>query len=62
MTKAIRTGDRVQVGAVRNVPLRYQGRTGTVVGFGDRNRFLVDFGARRANPLEVAGRFLRVTA
>ena len=61
MTKTFNDGERVQVGFAQNIPTRYQGRTGVVVGLGDRNRFLVSFGARRATPLEVAPRFLKTT-
>ena len=47
----------VKVGTAKRIPLRYQGRTGLVVGRTGRGRtirYLVDFGTRRATPLEVS--------
>jgi len=61
--KQFKKNSSVRVGAVQSVPLRYQGRTGTVVGtetVGRGFRYLIDFGGRRANPLPVASRFLTV--
>ena len=60
MTKDLDKGSKVVVSFTQTVPLRYRGRKGTVVGLGNRNRFLVSFGDRRANPLEIAPRFLKV--
>jgi hypothetical protein len=49
-------GDTVKVGTGASIPLRYQGRTATVVGrkrYGRGFRTFVDFGTRRATPLLV---------
>lgn len=56
MRKTFRTGDTVVVGKSERIPVRYQGRTATVVGrekFGKSFRYLVSFGARRLTPLPV---------
>ena len=47
----------VQVGHSNRIPVRYQGRTGQVVGrtgTGSGLRYLVDFGTRRVTPLAIA--------
>ncbi len=51
--KSFSNQDTVQVGHAKRIPLRYQGRMGTVVGR-EGTRYLVDFGARRATPLAIA--------
>ena len=48
---------RVIVGKNAPVPIRYRNRTAYVIGekkIGNRTRLLLDFGPRRANPLDVA--------
>ena len=59
--KTFRNSDIVKIGRAGNIPLRYQGRTAVVVGrerVGRGFRYLVNCGARRVAPLEVAARFL----
>lgn len=56
MRKTFRTGDTVKVGFGGRIPVRYQGRTATVVGrekSGRGFRYLVSFGARRLAPLSL---------
>lgn len=58
--KKFRTGDFVRVDAT-NIPVRYQGRIGEVVGrvkVGRGFHYLIDFSPRRLNPLQVSPRFL----
>lgn len=56
MRNSFRNGDTVKVGSDHTIPVRYQGRTATVIGrkrMGKGFRYLVDFGDRRVNPLSV---------
>lgn len=55
--KTFRHGDLVFVGTAKSIPVRYQGRSATVVGkqkVGKSYKFLLDFGSRRATPLPVS--------
>lgn len=57
MRKRFSTNDTVRVGSSVRIPVRYRGRTATVVGRkgkGTGLRYLVSFGTRRAEPLAVA--------
>jgi ribosomal protein L21E len=60
----ISNGTEVRLGKNRSVPIRYQGRTGIVVGKTQSNRgvqqLLVDFPGRRATPLAVNAKFALV--
>lgn len=56
MRKRIRQGDFVRLGFHSSIPVRYQGRTATVVDTfksGRGTRALLDFPGRRVNPLEM---------
>ncbi len=55
-------GTTVRVGTNRSIPLRYQGRSGVVVGKATTARgakqILVAFPGRRTSPLAVSARFV----
>lgn len=54
MRKSFRKGDAVTVGFAKSIPVRYQGRTATVVGrtkVGRGFQYNVSFGTRRVAPL-----------
>ncbi len=56
MSKKFTNGDTVVVGFDVRIPVRYQGRTATVVGkqkTGKGFRYLVGFGDRRVSPLAI---------
>ena len=58
----IKNGTEVRLGKNKSVPLRYQGRTGTLVGKTQSKRgaqqLLVDLAPRRAAPLAVNAKFV----
>lgn len=58
----IKNGSEVRLGKNRSVPIRYQGRTGFVVGKTQSKRgaqhLLVDLTPRRATPLAVNAKFV----
>lgn len=59
----MRNGTFVRVGEYTSVPVRYRNRVGVVVGrkkIGTRFNYLVDFGARRAEPLPLPKRVFTV--
>ena len=65
MKKSIHEGDFVTLSRHASIPLRYRGRTATVVDmFRSKRggkRALVDFPGRRVNPLEIAANQLTLS-
>lgn len=61
MTK-FKNGTAVQLGKNKSVPIRYQGRTGVIVGKTQSKRgaqhLLIDLAPRRATPLAVNAKFV----
>jgi ribosomal protein L21E len=64
MASGFEVGTSVRVSNQNSIPVRYQGRSGVVVGSTTNSRgtaqYLVSFGARRATPLPLTQRQFRV--
>ena len=63
-SNSFKVGTEVRVSNQSNIPVRYQGRSGVVVGRTTSTRgasqYLVSFGSRRATPLPLNTRQFRV--
>ena len=63
MSSIFAIGTEVRVGRQNSIPVRYQGRSGNIVGTTTNQRgtaqWLVSFGARRAAPLALNQRQFR---